>query len=144
MILSIPSFEEGMVLKVENDLKKFCKEIKNITIDLRDNRGGKVEDAIKLVDMFVNDALVVTIVQKSYTKKFFTQNENTLCPLPLKILVNNQTASSAEIIAGVLKKHKDATIVGGETYKKEKVQALIYLDETKTDFIKLTVGKYIL
>jgi carboxyl-terminal processing protease len=133
-------FEDGVASRLLDDIKK--NAVKHIAIDLRDNPGGKIKEAIEMIDLFVSNGAIVTLKKRSHTQTYLATKASTHKFESVTILVNKNTASSAELVAKALEKYIGATLVGGQTYGKNKIQALIYLDDTKTQCIKLTIGEY--
>ena len=129
------------------ELKKIIKEHKNtkgIILDLRNNPGGLLDQAIGTVDMFVDNGIIVS--QKGRNKKndeyHRASPSNTLTHKPMVVLVNGGSASASEIVSGALQDHKRAVLVGEKTFGKGSVQVVLPI--TKTEGIKLTVARYYL
>ena len=145
LYLRISSFDT----KVTNDLEKAIKEnkdVKGIVLDLRNNPGGLLNQAIGVVDLFVKNGVKkkkkgrdVTDEEKFEASKFGTKTD-----LPLVVLVNEGSASASEIVSGALQDHKRAILVGEKTFGKGSVQAVLPIDNEKTENIKLTIAKYYL
>lgn len=140
--LEISSFDEGTA----NDFKTKYEElksqgIKSLVIDLRNNGGGLVNEALAIADYIVPKGkdLLITI-DKNEKEEIEKAKENVLIDMPIVVLVNENTASASEILAGALKDHEEATIVGTKTYGKGVIQQIITL---KTGAgIKVTVEEY--
>ena len=119
------------------------KNMKALIIDLRFNPGGLLDASIDVVNSFVSEGIIVYTkgrTQKSH-KVYRASKEKTFTKLPLVILVNKQSASASEIVAGALKDHSRATIIGARTYGKGLVQRIIVLKDERTA-LKLTVARY--
>ena len=145
LYLRISSFDT----KVTNDLEKAIKEnkdVKGIVLDLRNNPGGLLNQAIGVVDLFVKNGVIVS--QKGRDaydeEKFEASKFGTKTDLPLVVLVNEGSASASEIVSGALQDHKRAILVGEKTFGKGSVQAVLPIDNEKTENIKLTIAKYYL
>lgn len=143
--LRISSFDT----KVTEDLEKIIVENKNakgFILDLRNNPGGLLNQAIGVVDLFVDKGIIVS--QKGRTaedeEKFEASSLNTKTKLPLVVLVNEGSASASEIVSGSLQDHKRAVIIGEKTFGKGSVQAVLPIDNERTENIKLTIAKYYL
>ncbi|BAK74495.1 MAG: S41 family peptidase [Arcobacter sp.] len=143
--LRVSSFDT----KVTEDLEKIINENKNakgFILDLRNNPGGLLSQAIGTVDLFVDKGVIVS--QKGRTaedeEKFEASSFNTKTKLPLVVLVNEGSASASEIVSGSLQDHKRAVIVGEKTFGKGSVQAVLPIDNERTENIKLTIAKYYL
>ena len=137
----------------ENSDKQFIKEIKNYEkqkkligyiIDLRNNPGGLLTQAITITDFFLEDGEIVSTKGRriSETRKFFARAGDGIKGKPLIILINNGSASASEIFAGALKDHKRAIILGENSYGKGSVQSIIPLKNGGG--MRLTISKYYL
>ena len=137
----------------ENSSKQLKKEISEIEknkkligyiLDLRNNPGGLLSQAIKISDFFLHDGEIVsTKGRKSReNKKYFAKKGDKINGKPLIVLINNGSASAAEIVAGALQDQKRAILVGETTYGKGSVQSIIPLRNSGA--IRLTVSKYYL
>ncbi|AYJ80824.1 peptidase S41 [Aliarcobacter cryaerophilus ATCC 43158] len=145
LYLRISSFDT----KVTNDLEKAIKEnkdVKGIVLDLRNNPGGLLNQAIGVVDLFVKNGVIVSQKGRDVTdeEKFEASKFGTKTDLPLVVLVNEGSASASEIVSGSLQDHKRAILVGEKTFGKGSVQAVLPIDNEKTENIKLTIAKYYL
>ena len=145
LYLRVSSFDT----KVTEDLEKIIKKKKNIKgfiLDLRNNPGGLLNQAIGVVDLFVDKGVIVSQKGRSAEdeEKFEASSSNTKSKLPLVVLVNEGSASASEIVSGSLQDHKRAVIVGEKTFGKGSVQAVLPIDNEKTENIKLTIAKYYL
>ena len=145
LYLRISSFDT----KVTNDLEKAIKEnkdVRGIVLDLRNNPGGLLNQAIGVVDLFVKNGVIVSQKGRdaSDEEKFEASKFGTKTDLPLVVLVNEGSASASEIVSGALQDHKRAILVGEKTFGKGSVQAVLPIDNEKTENIKLTIAKYYL
>lgn len=145
LYLRISSFDT----KVTNDLEKAIKEnkdVKGIVLDLRNNPGGLLNQAIGVVDLFVKNGVIVSQKGRDVTdeEKFEASKFGTKTDLPLVVLVNEGSASASEIVSGALQDHKRAILIGEKTFGKGSVQAVLPIDNEKTENIKLTIAKYYL
>ncbi len=145
LYLRISSFDT----KVTEDLEKILAENKNakgLVLDLRNNPGGLLSQAIGVVDLFVNSGVIVS--QKGRNpedeEKFEATLLKTKSKLPLVVLVNEGSASASEIVSGSLQDHKRAIIVGEKTFGKGSVQAVLPIENDRSENIKLTIAKYYL
>lgn len=147
LYLRISSF---MDMKVASELKKYIKEhkdkTKGIVLDLRNNPGGQLGQAIDVVDLFVDNGVIVS--QKGKDEKdyeeFTASSSNTVTRVPMVTLVNSGSASASEIVSGALQDHKRSVIIGEETFGKGSVQRVIPIADDGSEAIKLTVAKYYL
>ncbi len=137
----------------ENSDEQFFKKIKEFErkntldgyiIDLRNNPGGLLSAAIRITDFFLDDGEIVSTKGRniSETRKFFAKKGDGIKGKPIIILINNGSASASEILAGALKDHKRAIILGENTYGKGSVQSIIPL--RNGGGIRLTISKYYL
>ena len=140
--LDVSSFDEGTA---EDFKKKFenlkSQGIKSLVIDLRNNGGGLVKEALSIADYIVpkGKTLLIT-VDKNENEDIEKAKEDPIIDMPIVVLVNKNTASASEILAGALKDNEKATIVGTKTYGKGVIQQVLSL---KTGAgIKVTVEEY--
>ncbi len=113
-------------------------DIRGLIIDLRDNPGGSLEETLQIMEFFIPEGrLLVTISSKGQTKYFSNNNEK--FEYPLVILINNNTASSAEIFAATLRHYNKATLVGTNSYGKGTIQKAFPLNYNYT--LILTIGE---
>ena len=142
----LKSFNENSDNQFLKILKNFEKnqKIKGYIIDLRNNPGGLLTQAINITDFFLNDGEIVSTKGRkiSETRKFFARKGDEIKGKPLVIIINNGSASAAEIFAGALKDHKRAIILGENSFGKGSVQSIIPL--RNGGGIRLTISKYYL
>jgi len=144
--IRLKSFNENSDKQLFKNIKEFEKT-KNPTgyiIDLRNNPGGLLTKAISITDFFLDDGEIVsTKGRKNYeTRKFFAKTGDGVKGKPVIILINNGSASASEILAGALKDHKRAIILGESSYGKGSVQSIIPLKNGGG--MRLTISKYYL
>ena len=137
------SNSSNQLSKKINDFEKNNKPIGYI-LDLRNNPGGLLTQAVSITDFFLDDGEIVsTKGRKSIeNRRFFARKGDKVNGKPLIIIINNGSASASEIVAGALKDHKRAIILGEKTYGKGSVQSIIPLSDGGG--IRLTVSKYYL
>ncbi|PHS58147.1 MAG: peptidase S41 [Sulfurimonas sp.] len=142
--IRVTSFDKKVVSDVSKAIKKAKGKTKGIVLDLRNNPGGLLDEAVGLVDIFVNDGKIVSQKgrKKSEEQSYKAKASNTLTNVPLVVLVNGGSASASEIVSGALQDHKRAIIVGQKTFGKGSVQ--VVLPVTETEAIKLTIARYYL
>jgi len=120
------------------------QQMRGLIIDLRFCPGGLLESAVQVANRFLREGLIVSTRGRKQPEKILKATQDgTYADLPLVVLINQYTASAAEILAGALKDHRRATIVGVRSYGKGSVQSLINLKETG-GAIKLTTAYYYL
>lgn len=115
------------------------KRAKGLIIDLRDNPGGFVEETVKIADMLDKEGVILKTVYKNDNTKVYTSDKNQI-EVPLAVLVNKNSASAAEILAGSIKDLKQGTLIGETTYGKGIVQSIIKLQNNGG--ISVTTAKY--
>jgi carboxyl-terminal processing protease len=142
--IRVTSFDKKVVKDVTKAIKKAKSKTKGIVLDLRNNPGGLLDEAVGLVDIFVDNGIIVSQKGRKKTDEqmYKAKSSNTLTKVPLVVLVNGGSASASEIVSGSLQDHKRAVIVGQNTFGKGSVQ--IILPITKTEAIKLTIARYYL
>ena len=124
------------------DLQQKSSELKAIILDLRNNPGGLLHQAVQVSDVFLEEKLVVYTQGREISSKenHFTSINTIAKDLKLIILINPGSASASEIVAGAMQDHKRAIIMGQTSFGKASVQQILYLDETSA--IKLTIARY--
>ena len=144
--IRLKSFNENSDNQFLKSIKKFEKNsnIKGYVIDLRNNPGGLLTQAINITDFFLDDGEIVSTKGRniSETRKFFARRGDEIKGKPIIILINNGSASASEIFAGALKDHKRAIILGENSYGKGSVQSIIPL--RNGGGMRLTISKYYL
>jgi len=144
--LRLTSFNENSSNQIKEKIKKFKneKKINKFILDLRNNPGGLLSQAIKIADFFLDDGEIVsTKSRKSLeNRKWFAKKGDLIDGKTLVVLINYGSASASEIVAGALKDHKRAVLVGEDTYGKGSVQSIIPLQNEGA--IRLTISKYYL
>jgi len=144
--IRLTSFNENSGQQIKKEIKKFEKnnEIKSYILDLRNNPGGLLSQAIKISDFFLNNGEIVSTKSRkiSENRKWFAKQGDLTNGKTLVVLINYGSASASEIVAGALKDHKRAIILGETSYGKGSVQSIIPLKNDGA--IRLTVAKYYL
>ena len=144
--IRLTSFNENSASQIKDIFKRFKKEnnIEKYILDLRNNPGGLLSQAIKISDFFLNSGeIVATRGRKSNeNRKWFAKKGDIIDGETLLILINYGSASAAEIVAGALKDHKRAIVIGENSYGKGSVQSIIPLKNKGA--IRLTISKYYL
>ena len=144
--LRLTSFNENSSDQIKKNINKFKKEnkINKYILDLRNNPGGLLSQAIKISDFFLNHGEIVsTKGRKSIeNRKWFAKNGDLIDGKTLVVLINYGSASAAEIVAGALQDHKRAILIGESSYGKGSVQSVIPLKNNGA--IRLTISKYYL
>ena len=144
--IRLKSFNENSDKQLFKNIKEFekTKNPKGYIIDLRNNPGGLLAKAISITDFFLDDGEIVSTKGRkaSETRKFFAKTGDGINGKPVIVLINNGSASASEILAGALKDHKRAVILGESSYGKGSVQSIIPLKNGGG--MRLTISKYYL
>ena len=142
----LTSFNEnsGQQLKSKINEIKAENEINRYILDLRNNPGGLLSQAVKISDFFLDDGEIVSTRgrNKKENRKWFAKKGDHINGKPLIVLINYGSASASEIVAGALKDHKRAILIGQNSYGKGSVQSIIPLKNKGA--IRLTISKYYL
>ncbi len=143
--IKISSFQERTNSDLKKALKKYENEVKTngLILDLRNNPGGLLEQAVQVCSEFLDSGVVViTESRKKEVEKRAIMPEPDRIPVdfPLIILVNGGSASASEIVAGALQDHKRAVIMGTQTFGKGSVQSVVELDDGSA--LKITIARY--
>lgn len=141
----ITSFIEttfGELEKALNEHTKKNKEIKGLVIDLRNNPGGLLDQAIKISDLFLAEGTIVSTIGRNAKEKevAYAKKEGTLEGFPIIALMNEYSASASEILAGALQDNARAAIMGTRSFGKGSVQSVVKLGDGSG--LKLTVARY--
>ncbi len=144
--LRLTAFNENSSDQIKNKIKKFKneKKIENYILDLRNNPGGLLSQAIEISDFFLDSGEIVSTKSKRKyeNRKWFAKKGDILKGDTIIVLINYGSASASEIVAGALQDHKRAILIGENSYGKGSVQSIIPLKNDGA--IRLTVSKYYL
>ena len=143
--IKLKSFNENSDKQFINKIKDYEKQkLIGYIIDLRNNPGGLLNQAVSITDFFLEEGEIVSTKGRrvSETRKFFARAGDGIDGKPVIVLINNGSASASEIFAGALKDHKRAIILGENSYGKGSVQSIIPLKNGGG--IRLTISKYYL
>ena len=144
--IRLTSFNENSGKQIEREIKKLEKNdsVKSYILDLRNNPGGLLSQAIKISDFFLENGEIVSTKSRkaSENRKWFAKKGDLTNGKNLIVLINYGSASASEIVAGALKDHKRAILLGENSYGKGSVQSIIPLKNKGA--IRLTVAKYYL
>jgi len=144
--IRLTSFNENSSSQIKEEINKLNKNkyLKAYILDLRNNPGGLLSQAIKISDFFLENGEIVSTKsrQVAENRKWFAKKGDLTSGKTLIILINYGSASASEIVAGALKDHKRAIILGENSYGKGSVQSIIPLKNRGA--IKLTIAKYYL
>ena len=144
--IRLTSFNENSSNQVKEKIKKFKKDknIEKYILDLRNNPGGLLTQAIKIADFFLDNGEIVSTKSRKIreNKKWFAKKGDLVNGETLVVLINYGSASASEIVAGALQDHKRAILIGENSYGKGSVQSIIPLENNGA--IRLTISKYYL
>ena len=144
--LRLTSFNDNSSQQIKKQIKTLNdnKNLKAFILDLRNNPGGLLNQAIKITDFFLENGEIVSTKsrKKSENRRWFAKKGDIINGKTLLVLINYGSASASEIVAGALKDHKRAIILGESSYGKGSVQSIIPLKNKGA--IRLTVAKYYL
>lgn len=142
----ISTFQENTDEAVQKALDDFEKEnnghIKGLVLDLRDDPGGLLQQAVKVSDEFLDGGMIVYTQGRleNQEQKFFSHKKKDFDDYPMVVLVNGGTASASEIVAGALQDQRRAIVVGTQTFGKGSVQTILPLDDHSA--LRLTTARY--
>jgi carboxyl-terminal processing protease len=116
--------------------------LKGLVLDLRNNPGGLLTQAVRISDLFLDSGLIVYTEGRidSQRQKYFSQKNASWLDFPIVVLVNGGSASASEIVAGALQDHKRAVVLGTKTFGKGSVQTILPLDDNSA--LRLTTARY--
>jgi carboxyl-terminal processing protease len=144
--IRLTSFNENSADQIKEKIKELRqnKKIEKYILDLRNNPGGLLSQAIKISDFFLNNGEIVSTKsrKKKENRKWFARKGDIIDGKTLIVLINYGSASAAEIVAGALKDHKRAILIGEKSFGKGSVQSIIPLKNKGA--IRLTISKYYL
>jgi len=144
--LRLRAFNENSSNQLKEEISKLEKNNKLVgyILDLRNNPGGLLSQAVRISDFFLDDGEIVSTRgrKKRENRKFFAKKGDRIKGKPLIVLINNGSASASEIVAGALQDQKRAVLLGETTYGKGSVQSIIPLRNKGA--IRLTISKYYL
>jgi carboxyl-terminal processing protease len=143
--IRLAQFQERSDRDLQKALEKLAAEkggIKGLVLDLRNNPGGLLTQAVRVSDLFLDSGLIVYTEGRieSQKQKYFAQKEGTWMDFPVVVLVNGGSASASEIVAGALQDHKRAVVLGTKTFGKGSVQTILPLDDNSA--LRLTTARY--
>ena len=141
--IAFSSFDEGTSEEFKTKYEELqAKGIKSLIIDLRNNGGGIVDEALEIANFILDkNSVILYEVDKNNNETEEKTTDDPIINIPIVLLTNENTASSSEILAGALKDYKKATIVGEKTYGKGVIQRLLTLPDGSG--LKITSEKYL-
>ncbi|MGL4980930.1 MAG: S41 family peptidase [Fusobacteriaceae bacterium] len=139
--LRLTQFGENVYPDLAKELTSLQKNgMKGLVLDLRNNPGGALDQAVKISSMFIEKGKIVTTRGRNKDEQISMREGKYFGDFPLVILINNGSASASEIVSGAVKDYKRGTLIGDKSFGKGSVQTLIPLPDG--DGIKLTIAKY--
>jgi carboxyl-terminal processing protease len=144
--IRVSTFQEHTDDDVESALQKFNKQnggkIKGLVLDLRDDPGGLLNQAVHVADDFLDGGMIVYTEGRleSQKQKYLSHKKSGYFDYPMVVLVNGGSASASEIVAGALQDHRRAAILGTQTFGKGSVQTILPLDDKSA--LRLTTARY--
>ena len=144
LYIRVTSFDKKVAEDVSKAIKTREAKTKGIVLDLRNNPGGLLDQAVDLVDIFVDKGDIVSQKGRHEADKrvYTASHRKTLTTVPVVVLINGGSASASEIVSGALQDHKRAVLVGENTFGKGSVQVVMPI--TQSEAIKLTIARYYL
>ena len=141
----VAQFQERTDRDLQRALEKLSGEkgeIRGLVLDLRNNPGGLLTQAVRVTDLFLDSGLIVYTEGRldNQKQRYFAHKENSWLEFPMVVLVNGGSASASEIVAGALQDHKRAIVLGTKTFGKGSVQTILPLDDSSA--IRLTTARY--
>lgn len=138
----ITSFQENTFSELKRDIESNKKQLTGMILDLRDNPGGLLEQAVRISDLFIEAGVIVSTVgrDEKNIEREFAHKRGTLVGFPMIVLINGGSASASEIVAGALQDHQRALILGTTSFGKGSVQTLVSLPNKAG--LKVTVARY--
>ncbi|HWP57899.1 MAG TPA: S41 family peptidase [Candidatus Acidoferrales bacterium] len=141
----IAQFQERTDRDVQKAIEKLLGEkggIKGLVLDLRNNPGGLLTQAVRVSDLFLDSGMIVYTEGRleNQKQKYFARKEGSWTEFPMVVLVNGGSASASEIVAGALQDHRRAIVLGAKTFGKGSVQTILPLDDQSA--LRLTTARY--
>jgi carboxyl-terminal processing protease len=143
--IRLAQFQERSDRDLQRALEKLAAEkggIKGLVLDLRNNPGGLLTQAVRISDIFLESGMIVYTDGRieAQKQKYFAHKDNSWMDFPMVVLVNGGSASASEIVAGALQDHKRAVVLGTKTFGKGSVQTILPLDDSSA--LRLTTARY--
>jgi carboxyl-terminal processing protease len=142
--LRVTQFQERTDSDVERALEQWTRDgqLEGLVLDLRNDPGGLLTQAVKVADTFLDSGLIVYTDGRleNQKQKYFARRPGSYMDFPMVVLVNGGTASASEIVAGALQDHKRAIVLGTQTFGKGSVQTILPLDDNSA--LRLTTARY--
>ncbi|MEB3753311.1 S41 family peptidase [Acinetobacter sp. MD2(2019)] len=142
LVIKVPVFQQETASEIKSIIEQYPeKKIKAVLIDLRNNPGGLLSSAVETADLFMNNGIIVSTKSRSEgSQTFQALPGNEFFKMKLGLLINNRSASAAEVFTAALKEHNRAWVIGDKSYGKGVVQKLFPLPSGAA--IQMTVSHY--
>ena len=145
LYIRVSNFDKKVVADVKKGINEKLKDRKGIILDLRSNPGGLLNQAVDLVDLFIDKGIIVSQKGKNESEtKIYEATKGGYINIPLVVLIDVGSASASEIVSGALQDHRRAILVGEKSFGKGSVQAIWPITADGSEAIKLTVARYYL
>jgi carboxyl-terminal processing protease len=146
LYLRVVSFDKNVADTLKKEINAKRSATKGIILDLRNNPGGLLDQAIETVNLFIDSGVIVSQKGRidSESKTYKATKAGSIIDIPMVVLVNGGSASASEIVGGSLQDHRRAVIVGERTFGKGSVQVILPLEGSSGDAIRLTIARYYL
>lgn len=143
--IRLAQFQERSDRDLQRSLEKLAAEkggLKGLVLDLRNNPGGLLTQAVRVADLFLDSGMIVYTEGRieAQRQKYFAQKDGSWMDFPVVVLVNGGSASASEIVAGALQDHKRAIVLGTKSFGKGSVQTILPLDDSSA--LRLTTARY--
>lgn len=140
--IRILSFDVDIYEQFKSEYDKLLNEnnVKGLVIDLRNNPGGLVNETIKIADLLVKNGVILKVKYADGAVKTYKATSNASCPVPLVVLINENSASASEILSGAIKDLNQGVLVGTTTFGKGIMQSIIGLEGG--DGLSITIAKF--
>jgi carboxyl-terminal processing protease len=143
--IRVAQFQERTDRDIQKAIEQLMAEkagLKGLVLDLRNNPGGLLTQAVRVTDLFLDSGLIVYTEGRleNQKQKYFARKENSWMEFPIVVLVNGGSASASEIVAGALQDHHRAIVLGTKTFGKGSVQTILPLDDQSA--LRLTTARY--
>lgn len=143
--IRLAQFQERTDKDLQAAIEKLKAEkegIRGLVLDLRNNPGGLLTQAVRVTDLFLESGLIVYTEGRldNQKQRYFARKENSWTEFPMIVLVNGGSASASEIVAGALQDHRRAVVLGTKTFGKGSVQTVLPLDDSSA--LRLTTARY--
>lgn len=144
LYVRVTSFDKKVATDVSKAIKKHQKTSKGIILDLRNNPGGLLDQAVDLTDLFIDEGEIVSQKGRNESdhKAYTASSSTTITNIPIVVLINGGSASASEIVSGALQDHKRAVLLGENTFGKGSVQVVLPI--INDEAVKLTIARYYL